>query len=176
MFMPDASPKRRLTFNVTLRLCIVQADLEEPAVSLFSQLTPPNGAAIPNRIAQAARLLPILFAAAAIILSTPVRANDITGSWLREDGNVKINIAPCGEALCGFVTWKRKPDAPGAIGQQILFDMKQNGASEWRGSAFNPEDGKKYSGKIGFAGGALTTTGCAIGGLICKSYNWARAN
>jgi len=112
----------------------------------------------------------------AAVVVAPAFASDATGVWLRSDGNTKIKIASCGGALCGFVAWKRLADAPGRIGQQVFFDMKQTNENEWRGSAFNPEDGNTYSGKLKLVGGTLTTTGCALGGLICKSFDWSRVN
>ena len=41
---------------------------------------------------------------------------------------------------------------------------------------FNPEDGKTYTGKMSLSGGTLTTQGCAMGGMICKSSTWTRSN
>ncbi len=45
----------------------------------------------------------------------------------------------------------------------------------WTGSAFNPDDGKTYSGKMTLKGDRLVTAGCVFGGLICKSVSWIRA-
>ena len=53
--------------------------------------------------------------------------------------------------------------------------MKPAGEGKWVGSAFNPEDGKNYSGKMTLAGDKLNTSGCVLGGLICKSVDWTRA-
>ena len=54
--------------------------------------------------------------------------------------------------------------------------MKPNGDNAWSGSAFNPEDGKNYSGKMTLSGDTLTTAGCVLGGLVCKSVKWSRVN
>ena len=118
----------------------------------------------------------LITAATVSIVVTPASANDATGLWLRGDGNAKIKITSCSAALCGFVAWKRQADAPGRIGQQVFFDMKKSGENEWRGSAFNPEDGNTYSGRMRLVGETLTTKGCGLGGLICKSFDWSRAN
>ncbi len=48
--------------------------------------------------------------------------------------------------------------------------------NSWTGKAFNPEDGKTYSGRMVLSGKRLRTSGCVFGGLICKSVNWTRAN
>jgi uncharacterized protein (DUF2147 family) len=109
-------------------------------------------------------------------LSVPAYAADAKGVWLRSEGTSRVKIASCGAALCGTVVWLQKTDGPGKVGQRVFFDMKPAGAGTWEGSAFNPEDGRTYSGKMEVSGNALTTTGCALGGLICKSVNWSRVN
>ena len=87
-----------------------------------------------------------------------------------------MRIAPCGAALCGTIVWLKSTSGPAKIGQRVFFDMKPAGANAWSGQAFNPEDGKNYSGKMTLAGNKLTTSGCALGGLVCRSVSWSRAN
>jgi uncharacterized protein (DUF2147 family) len=122
-----------------------------------------------------ARALPV--AVAILTLSVPAAiAGDATGVWTREDGAAKIRFAACGGGtVCGFIAWKRDPKAPGAIGEKVFFDMKPNGADSWAGTAYNPEDGRRYTGKVSVSGDHLVTAGCVLGGLICKSYGWTRA-
>jgi len=102
-------------------------------------------------------------------------AGDVSGEWARVDGKGKVRFAPCGEAICGAITWVRDPAGPGKVGQRVFFDMKPAGENAWIGSAFNPEDGKEYSGKMTMSGASLTTKGCVFGGLICKSVEWTRS-
>lgn len=119
---------------------------------------------------------PILAVALLWAAMAPALASEATGVWLREDGKTKVRFAACGgEALCGTIIWLRDKDSPARLGQKVFFDMTPNGEGVWAGSAFNPEDGKTYSGKIALNGGVLRTSGCALGGLICKSFNWRRA-
>jgi len=107
----------------------------------------------------------------------PARADDATGVWLRDTGLSKVKFAPCGGALCGTIAWiKPGVDTPAKIGQQVFSDMKPTGANAWSGTAFNPEDGKTYTGKMSLSGNTLTTQGCAMGGMICKSSTWTRSN
>jgi uncharacterized protein (DUF2147 family) len=116
----------------------------------------------------------LLGAAMLAAMAAPVLAQDATGTWLRDSGNSRIRIAPCGDALCGSITWLRDPGGPAKIGQRVFMDMKPAGPNEWRGQAFNPEDGKTYSGTMTLAENRLTTAGCVLGGLICKSASWQR--
>lgn len=113
----------------------------------------------------------------AAMVASPVLADDLSGTWLRETGLSKVKFAPCGNAICGNIVWiKPGVDTPAKVGQRVFFDMKPSGANSWSGSAVNPDDGKTYSGKMSLSGSTLTTEGCAMGGLICKSSTWTRAN
>ena len=97
------------------------------------------------------------------------------GEWSRDDGKAKVRFAPCGEAVCGSISWLKDPTGAGKVGQRVFFDMKRAGDDAWAGSASNPEDGKDYSGKMSLAGDHLTTAGCVFGGLICKTLQWTRS-
>jgi uncharacterized protein (DUF2147 family) len=118
----------------------------------------------------------ILAAAVLAVSGAGALAGDAKGVWLRSDGKTKVRFSPCGGGLCGVVVWLRDKGSPAHVGQRVFYDMKAAGEDEWRGAAFNPEDGKTYSGKMSLAGATLTTAGCALGGLICKSFTWSRAN
>jgi uncharacterized protein (DUF2147 family) len=117
-----------------------------------------------------------LLAGLAILTASAAIAADATGEWLRDDGTAKVRFSPCGgEALCGSLAWKKDPGGPAKIGEQVFFDMKPNGAQAWAGTAYNPEDGKRYTAKMTLSGDHLTTAGCVFGGLICKSFGWSRS-
>ena len=103
-------------------------------------------------------------------------ADGVKGEWVRDDVMTKVRFVSCGgEAVCGSITWLKDPKSPARIGQKVFFDMKPNGPNSWAGTAFNPDDGKTYSGKMTLTGDHLVTAGCVLGGLICKSFNWTRA-
>jgi uncharacterized protein (DUF2147 family) len=121
--------------------------------------------------------LPVAAFVAALGLSaSAVRAQDADGVWMREDGASKVQFSPCGAALCGTIVWLKNPDSKAHVGQKVFFDMARADQNSWTGQAFNPEDGKTYSGKMVVNGRKLRTSGCVFGGLICKSLTWARAN
>jgi uncharacterized protein (DUF2147 family) len=106
----------------------------------------------------------------------PALAQDVTGTWLRDTGASRVRFAKCGEAMCGTLAWLKDTSGPAKVGQRIFHDMKPSGPGKWSGSAFNPEDGKTYSGTMTLAGDSLTTSGCVMGGMICRSVKWSRAN
>lgn len=120
------------------------------------------------------RLAALTIVGLAALQTSAWAADDLVGNWQRSDGTSRIRMAPCGNGICGTVTWLKNPDSPGKVGQQVFFGMKPSGAGSWSGSAFNPEDGKTYSGSATVSGASLTTKGCALGGLVCKSASWSR--
>jgi uncharacterized protein (DUF2147 family) len=118
-----------------------------------------------------------LLAGCAVVASVDLAlAGDVLGEWLRDDGTARVRFAPCGGAICGAISWLRDADAKGKVGQRVFFDMKPAGDNSWAGSAFNPEDGRTYTGKMSLAEGHLSTAGCVFGGLICKTVAWTRAH
>jgi len=123
-------------------------------------------------------MMRLSLAAAGLLLGglLPVAAQDVSGTWLRESGASKVRFGKCGEAVCGTISWLKETSGPAKVGQRIFYDMKPAGAGKWNGSAFNPEDGKTYSGTMTLAGDTLTTAGCVFGGMICRSVKWTRSN
>ena len=112
----------------------------------------------------------------AILLSTSLSlADDILGTWLRDNGAVQVKFERCGDAICGNIVWiKPGSDSKAKIGQRLFFDMRPNGANSWTGKAASPDSGSVYSGKMSIEGSGLNTSGCVVGGLICKSANWKK--
>ena len=138
----------------------------------------------------------VLAAALALAGSEGARAADPNGTWLTQTGTSRIRLADCGGALCGTIIWLKEPNDPDTgkpktdknnsdasrrarplIGTQIVLGMKPAGADKWTGQVYNAEDGKTYSGNLTYPGGdSLQLQGCALGGLVCKSQTWTRAN
>jgi uncharacterized protein (DUF2147 family) len=111
----------------------------------------------------------------ATLTAGAARADDVNGLWLRDNGNSQVRFAPCGAALCGTIAWlKPGVETSSKIGQRVFYDMKPSGANSWAGTAFDPADGKTYKGTMTLSGSTLSTSGCVLGGLICKSVSWSR--
>lgn len=124
------------------------------------------------------RIAGIAIAVTAASWALPAMAADVGGTWLRDTGASQVKFAPCGGgAVCGHISWiKPGTETPAKVGQKVFFDMKPSGPDSWSGSAFNPDDGKTYTGKMSLSGNTLTTSGCVMGGMICKSTTWTRVN
>ena len=117
-----------------------------------------------------------LLVALAIVEASAAMAGGVTGMWMRDDGSAKLRFSACGGgAVCGFLAWKKEPGGAAKIGQKLFSGMKPNGKDSWAGTAFNPEDGRRYTAKLTLSGDHLVTAGCVLGGLICKSFDWTRA-
>jgi uncharacterized protein (DUF2147 family) len=117
----------------------------------------------------------------------PASAQSAVGTWQRADGTSRVRVAPCGASLCGTITWtdaprtdQHNPDpalrSRSTVGVRVFFDMRPNGENRWSGQAYNPEDCRTYAGNMSVSGSTLTTQGCVMGGIICRSTTWSRMN
>jgi uncharacterized protein (DUF2147 family) len=138
-------------------------------------------------------LLAPLAAIAFALVSTPALAGDPTGLWLTEDGEAKIKVAACGNAICGTIAWLKDPNDKATskpktdknnadaalrnrpiIGSPVVLSMKPDGNDKWAGQLYNAEDGKTYSGNVALAGNTMKVQGCVA--IICKTKTWTRTN
>jgi uncharacterized protein (DUF2147 family) len=131
------------------------------------------------------------------VLTGPALAGDPSGTWLTEGGKSQVRLANCGEALCGRIQWLKEPSDPATgkpkrdvrnpdpskrdrplVGVDILLGMRPDQTpNQWAGDIYNPEDGKTYRAHLTLQDArTLQVKGCVLGGLICKSQAWSRAN
>ena len=111
-----------------------------------------------------------------LLLSTSSSlADNIVGTWSRDNGAVHVKFDACGDTICGSIAWiKPGAETKAKVGQRLFFDIRPDGTNSWTGKAVNPDKGSIYSGKVLIGGSTLSTSGRIIGGLICKSANWRR--
>ena len=138
-------------------------------------------------------LLAALAVSAAASASGRAFAADPTGIWLSQDGDVKMKVARCGEAVCSTIFWLKEPNDKNGkpktdqnnpdtskhsrpiIGSPIILPMKADGADKWSGQVYNAEDGKTYSGSFALSGASKADLkGCVA--FICKTKTWTRSN
>jgi uncharacterized protein (DUF2147 family) len=137
-------------------------------------------------------LAALAFSTVALTCS-PARAGDPAGLWLSQDGDVKMKVSHCGNAICGNIAWLKNPNDENGrpkldknntdagkrsrpvMGSAIILPMKTDGSDRWSGQVSNAEDGKTYSGSFSLNGGAKAELrGCIA--IICKSKTWTRTN
>jgi uncharacterized protein (DUF2147 family) len=91
--------------------------------------------------------------AAGLALAAPAAAREgPEGRWVAVDEDAIVEIAPCGEALCGTVVevlsrqeagLAEAGDVPG-VGSKILVNLKPSGNGTWSGKAVSRAKGKTY--------------------------------
>jgi uncharacterized protein (DUF2147 family) len=93
-------------------------------------------------------------AAMAFAAASP-SAGSIDGQWFNPQRTVLIRLAPCGEAMCGTVTWAAeqarqaaRKGADALVGARLLKDFRPSGNGHWRGTVFVPDLDLRVGGKI----------------------------
>lgn len=107
--------------------------------------------------------------------SSPAGASggDIFGTWLRDDGNARVRVAPCGSAICATNVWIRDPAKQSEkVGDRLEFTIKRGGDG-WRGKAYDPQRNLSFSATLSADGDAMTTKGCMLA-VVCRTTNWQR--
>ena len=112
-------------------------------------------------------------------------AADIKGVWERPNGEAKMKIAPCGDALCGTLVWLKEskndvnnPDpskrSRPLVGSNMLFDLKPaSTAGKWNGHLYDAENGKTFKGSVTLEGDKLDMQGCVA--IFCDDEKWTRS-
>lgn len=89
--------------------------------------------------------------------ASPGSGGPATGRWLTQSGRLEVEIAPCGDALCGTVVRVLSSGAmaPGGspdsgtperpvLGLKVLEGLLPSGEGRWSGRIYNRENGKTY--------------------------------
>ena len=125
--------------------------------------------------------------AAALFAAVPSAAgaqSPIEGVWANPKGTVRVQIAPCGQALCGKVisaTAKAKRDAANGgtrnlVGTTILSNLTPAGANKWKGRVFMPKANRHATGNFSLNGrNRMNVEGCVLS-VLCKSQTWTRVS
>jgi uncharacterized protein (DUF2147 family) len=132
----------------------------------------------------------ILLAAALTAVSGSAFAADISGLWQTPTNGGQVEIARCGNSLCGKLVnsthikadpmvkdVKNKDEAQRGRtlkNLQMLYDFS-GGPTKWKGGkVYNPDDGGTYSGTIELiSDNQLKLKGCIVA-PFCKTQVWNR--
>ena len=98
----------------------------------------------------------------------------LSGDWVRADGASRINIAPCGERLCATNIWVKDPGKGERVGDRIVMSVTPRQRTILAGEAFDVRRGLTYSVQISLDRNAMTTKGCLVAGLVCRTIHWVR--
>jgi len=112
------------------------------------------------------------------------------GRWITASGNLEVEIAPCGSALCGTVTkvlanhsmsrdgeeMKPADDKP-VLGMKLLtgFVAQTDTPNQWDGEIYNRENGKTYRCRMSLDGTGQLVVRPYVGlPLFGKTQLWQR--
>lgn len=102
-------------------------------------------------------------------------APNIMGVWSRTDGKSRVKIAACEDKICATNIWIAPGVTEEQVGDVLEMTLKSAEDGSLNGEAFDKRRDQHYSMNISVSGSALTTKGCIIGGLLCKSSVWLHA-
>ncbi|TAN16532.1 MAG: DUF2147 domain-containing protein [Rhizobiaceae bacterium] len=98
------------------------------------------------------------------------------GVWMREDGNARVRIAPCGSKVCATNLWIRDTSKGEEIGDRLVMSLNRKSDTKFAGTAYDPKRNKNYAITVIVGRDSLITRGCILGGLLCRNVNWAPGN
>jgi uncharacterized protein (DUF2147 family) len=98
----------------------------------------------------------------------------LSGNWSRTDGEARIHIERCGDSLCAVNTWVRNPDKGELVGDRFVMTVKPRQPATLAGEAFDVRRGLTYTVQISVDQDAMTTKGCLVAGVVCRTMNWIR--
>ena len=101
-------------------------------------------------------------------------AGEADGNWARDDGLIRTHIAACGEETCATNIWAKDPQGEEKVGDKLIMKLKTVDPGHMTGTAFDPQRNRTYSLQLNVAGDRLTTRGCILAGIVCRSVGWTR--
>lgn len=101
---------------------------------------------------------------------------DPSGVWMRDDGNARVKIAPCGPDICATNLWIRDTSKGEEVGDVLVMKLEPNTSGQLAGKAYDPKRDRNYAMTLRKSGDRLVTRGCVLGGIICRNVNWTPAS
>jgi uncharacterized protein (DUF2147 family) len=106
---------------------------------------------------------------------TGAAAAEPKGVWLRDDGNARVEFAPCGDKLCATNLWIRDTSKGEEVGDKLVMSLRPESPTTFVGTAYDRKRDLTYSLTVTLGMGHMATRGCILGGLLCKEVNWTLA-
>lgn len=103
------------------------------------------------------------------------QAADPSGTWIRDDGNARVRIAPCGNRVCATNVWIGDTSGGEEVGDRLVMSLRPQSANRLAGTAYDEKRDMTYSITVTVNGNSLTTRGCIVGGLLCRNVGWRAA-
>ena len=116
------------------------------------------------------------------------------GVWLHANERIQVEIAPCGDRLCGTIVWFRWPNDPQGLplvdlknpdpalrsrpllGLTALRGLRRTGERTWEdGKIYNPDDGEDYEALMSLEDdGTLRVRAYVLIPLFGETQIWTR--
>lgn len=129
-------------------------------------------------------LVPLTLALSAAALPAQATApSPIEGRWSNPKDSVVVDVARCGNAWCGTVSWasaKAKADAReggihNLVGTRLMNGFVPAGRGAYKGKVLLPKRGIQAVGTIRqVSANSLSVKGCLVAGMLCKEQRWDR--
>ncbi|MCR5856415.1 DUF2147 domain-containing protein [Mesorhizobium sp. J428] len=100
---------------------------------------------------------------------------DLSGVWLRDDGNARVRIASCGNDICATNLWIGDTSGGEEAGDVLVMTLEPHSKTQLRGTAYDPKRDRTYSITVQLRENRLVTRGCVLGGVLCRSVSWTPA-
>lgn len=123
------------------------------------------------------------FVALATLAGTADAQTRPTGVWRNPANSMHVRIQPCGRDMCGTVVWAseraqqraRERGTPNLVGAQLFRQLRPGSGGSWSGQVYVPNLQRTVSGTLRVRSpNAVEASGCAMGGLVCRSQTWTR--
>lgn len=123
------------------------------------------------------RSIPLAFALFSIAAATgnAQQSADPSGVWLRDDGNARVRIAPCGNKICATNLWIGDTSKGEEAGDRLVMSLQPKSADTLAGTAYDVKRKRNYSITVQVSENALVTRGCILGGILCRNVHWKSA-
>lgn len=116
----------------------------------------------------------ILYLIGCTALAAQERSPD--GVWLRDDGNARVRIAPCGSKICATNLWIKDASKGEEVGDQLVMSLDRMSETKLAGTAYDPKRDRSYALTVIVGHNSLITRGCILRGLLCRNVNWEQVN
>lgn len=107
-------------------------------------------------------------------VSAQASPDKVNGVWMRDDGNARVRIAPCGSDLCATNLWIKDTSQGEEVGDRLVMTLKPEG-DKLTGTAFDPKRDRKMSMTITISDNSLDTRGCILANMVCRTVGWTRS-
>ncbi|WP_245258183.1 DUF2147 domain-containing protein [Afipia sp. 1NLS2] len=116
----------------------------------------------------------VLYLIGCTALAAQERSPD--GVWLRDDGNARVRIAPCGSKICATNLWIKDASKGEEVGDRLVMSLDRMSETKLAGTAYDPKRDRSYALTVIVGHNSLITRGCILRGLLCRNVNWEQVN